>query len=287
MKLKFEASQKNGSSMKEVNMELYEALLVDRDNKDATIRDNEVHIDELYEQIRKLEKELGQLQSEKDELSERLKIGFQGTDSGTSGNVELESSELIHVKQELEKTSSDLLEVKEKCLVLENTVCETRTLLATVEQDKQNLLLKVNQLKVNEEESRCRYEADIKELDTFCKKLVDEMAGMKAAEDKKEEDFEEDVKKLKEELSSLNSANSDLDSKLSQKQQMILMLQSELSSAELELEECKSENEKMVAEFRLEKTAMTEKHGCDMEKMRNLIKELERLLSEEREERMQ
>lgn len=287
MGLKFEAPQKNRSSLKEVNMELYEALLVDRDNKDATIRDNDVHIVELYERIRTLEKELGQLQSEKDELCERLKIGFQGKDSGTSVNVELQSSELICVKQELEKTSSDLLKVKEKCLVLENTICETRTLLATVEQDKQNLLLKVNQLKVNEEESRCRYETDIKELDAFCKKLVDEMADMKAEGDNKKKDFEEDVKKLKEELSNLSNTNSDLDSKLSQKQQMILMLQSELSSAELELEECKSENDKIVAEFRLEKTAMAEKHGCDMEKMKNLIKELEILLSEEREMRIQ
>lgn len=281
MRLKFKTSQK------EVNMELYEALLVDRDNKDATIRDNEVHIDELYERIRNLEKELGGLQLEKDEVTERLKKGLQGEDTGTLANVELQSSELICVKQELEKASSELLEVKGKCLVLENTVSETRTLLETVEQDKQNLLARVNQLKVNEEESRCRYEADIKELDAFCKKLVDEMSGVKAEGDKKTKDFEEDVKKLKEELLSLSNTNSDVDSKLGQKQQMILMLQSELSSAALELEECKSENEKIVAEFRNEKTAMTEKYGCDMEKMRNLIQELERLLSEEREMRMQ
>lgn len=287
MGLMFKAPQNSGTSLKDVNMELYEALLVDRDNKDATIRDNEVHIDELHERIRKLEKELGRLQSEKDELTERLKKGFQKEDDGTLVNVELQSSELICVKQELEKASSGLLEVKEKCLTLENTVCETRTLLASVEQDRQNLLSKVNQLKLNEEESRCRYETDIKELDAFCKKLVDEMSGMKAEEDRKKKNFEEDVKKLKEEMLSLGNTNSDLDSKLSQKQQMILMLQSQLSSAELELEECKSENEKMAAEFQIEKTAMTEKHGCDMEKMRNLIKELETLLSEEREMRMQ
>jgi chromosome segregation ATPase len=287
MKLKFETSQKNGCSSKEVTAELYEALLVDRDNKDATIHDNEVHIDELYERIRKLEKELGQLQLEKDELLETHKTGFQGKDSEALVKLELQSSELISLKQELEKTSSDLLEVLGKCSVLENTVCENRTVLASVEQEKQDLLLKVNQLKDKEEESRLRYEMDIKELDALCKKLVDEMAGVRAEEVEKKKDLEEAVKKLKEELSSLSNANSDLDSKLSQKQQMILMLQSELSSAELELEECKSENEKMVTEFRIEKTAMTEKYGSDMEEMRNLIKELERLLSEERKMRMQ
>jgi len=132
---------------------------------------------------------------------------------------------------------------------------------------------------------RCRYETDIKELDAVCKKLVDEMADMKAKEDEK--NLEKAVEMLKEELSSLRNINADLESKLSQKQQMILMLQSELSSAELELEECKSENEKMAAEFKVEKNTMTEKYGSDMEEMRNLIQKLETLLSEERETRMQ
>lgn len=252
--------------MKEVNADLYEALLVDRDNKDATIHDNEVHIDELYERIRNLENTLSQLQAEKDESGEVHKMG-----------------ELADLRKELEKTSSDLLEVQEKCSVLEDTVCKTRTLLASAEQEKQNLLLKINQVKDNEEKSRCTYEMDIKELDSLCKKLVDDMVGVRAKEDEKKKELEEQVKKLKEELSNLSNTNSDLDSRLNQKQQMILMLQSELSSAELELEECKSENEKMVTE----EVAMTEKYGSDMTEMKALIKKLETLLSEEREMRMQ
>jgi chromosome segregation ATPase len=285
MRLKFEAPQKNEGSSKEVSVELYDALLVDRDNKDATIRDNELHIDELYERIRDLEKELGQLQLQKDELTETHKIYFQRTDNGTFIKTELQSNEMTDLKQQLEKRTSDLLDIQEKCTVLENTVAETRNLLRTAEQEKHDLLLKVNQLKENEEELRCRYETDIKELDAVCKKLVDEMAGMKANED--ENSLEKEVKMLKEELSSLRNTNTDLDSKLSQKQQMILLLQGELSSAELELEECKSENEKMTAEFKVEKNTMTEKYGSDMEEMRNLIKKLEGLLSEEREMRMQ
>jgi len=285
MKLKFEAPQKYECSSKEVSVELYEALLVDRDNKDATIRDNEVHIDELYERIRELEKELGHLQLQKGELTETHKMDFQGKDNGTCIQAELQRNEITDLKQQLEERTSDLLEVQEKCRVLENTVSETRNLLTSVEQEKQDLLLKVNQLKENEEVLRCRYETDIKELDAVCKKLVDEMADMKAKEDEK--NLEKAVEMLKEELSSLRNINADLESKLSQKQQMILMLQSELSSAELELEECKSENEKMAAEFRVEKNTMTEKYGSDMEEMRNLIQKLERLLSEERETRMQ
>ena len=284
-KLKFEAPQKNECSSKEVSVEMYEALLVDRDNKDATIRDNEVHIDELYERIRELEKELGQLQLQKGELTEARKIDFQGKENGTCIQAELQSNEITDLKQQVEERTSDLLEVQKKCRVLENTVSETRNLFASVEQEKQDLLLKVNQLKENEEELRCRYETDIKELDAVCKKLVDEMADMKAKEDEK--NSEKEVEMLKEELSSLRNINADLESKLSQKQQMILMLQSELSSAELELEECKSENEKMAAEFRVEKNTMTEKYGSDMEEMRNLIQKLEGLLSEEREMRMQ
>lgn len=269
--------------MKEVNAELYEALLVDRDNKDATIHDNEVHIDELYERLRKLEKELSQLQSEKDESGEEHKVGFQGKDSEMLARLELQSSELIYLKKELEKASSDLLEVKEKCSLLESTVCETRTLLASAEQEKQNLLLKVSQLKDNEKELRFRYEMDIKELDAFCKKLVDDMTGVRAEEEEKRKELEDDVKRLQGELSDLSNTNSDLDNRLSQKQQMILMLQSELSSAELELEECKSENEKMVTE----KSAMSEKYGSDMNEMKTLIKKLETLLSEERDMRVQ
>lgn len=285
MTLKFEAPQKNEGSSKVVSAELYEALLVDRDNKDATIRDNELHIGELCERIRELEKELGQLQLHKDEITERDKIDFQGQDNGRCIKAELQDNEMTDLKQQLEKKTFDLLEVQEKCTVLEKTISDTRNLLTTVEQEKQDLLLKVNQLKDNEEELRHRYEADVKELDDVCKKLVDEMAGMKAKEDEK--NLEEEVKLLKEELSSLRNKNTDLDSKLSQKQQMILMLQSQLSSAELELEECKSENERLVVEFRAEKNAMTEKYGSDMEEMRSLIKELERLLSEEREVRTQ
>jgi len=284
MKLKFEAPQKNECSSKEITVELYEALLVDRDNKDATIRDNEVHIDELYERIRELEKELGQLQVQKGKLTETHKMDFQGKDNGTCIQTELQGNEITDLKQKLEERTSDLLEVQEKCRVLENTVSETRNLLASVEQEKQDLLLKVNQLKENEE-LQCRYETDIKELDALCKKLVDEMADMKAKEDEK--NSEKEVEMLKEELSSLRNINTDLESKLNQKQQMILMLQSELSSAELELEECKSENEKMAAEFRVEKNTMREKYGSDMEERRNCIQKLERLLSEERETRMQ
>jgi early endosome antigen 1 len=283
IKLKFEVPLKKGGSLKEVNAELYEALLVDRDNKDATIRENEVHIDELYKRIRQLETKFGDLQPEKDELTEIHKTGLQGKDSELFEKLELQNSELINLKLELEKTSSELLEVKEKCSELESTVRETRTLLASAEQEKQGLLLKVNHLKDNEEESRCRYEMDIKELDALCKKLVDDMAGVRAEEDEKKKELEEDVKKLKEEVLELSTTNSDLDSKLSQKQQMILMLQSELSSAELELEECKSENEKMVTG----KAAMTEKYGSDMKEMKALIRKLEGLLSDERDMRMQ
>lgn len=283
MRLKFEAPQKNECSSKEVSVELYEALLVDRDNKDATIRDNEIHIDELYERIRELDKELGQLQLQKGELTETHKMDLQGKDKGTCIQAELQSNEITDLKQRLKERTSDLLEVQQKCRVLENTFSKTRNLLTSVEQEKQDLLLKFNQLKENEEELQCRYETDIKELDAVCKKLVDEMADMKA----KEKNSEKEVEILKEELSSLRNINTDLEGKLSQKQQMILMLQSELSSAELELEECKSENEKMAAEFRVEKNTMTEKYESDMEETRNIIQKLERLLSEEREMRMQ
>jgi len=285
MRLKFEATQKNECSSKEVSVELYEALLVDRDNKDATIHDNEVHIDELYERIRELEKEMGQLQLQKGELTEKHKMDSQGKDNGKCIQAELQSNEITDLKQQLEERTSDLLEVQEKCRLLENTISETRNLRTSVEQEKQDLMLKMNQLKENEEELRRRYETDIKELDAVCKKLVDEMADMKAKDDEK--NSEKEVEMLKEELSSLRNINTDLESKLSQKQQMILMLQGELSSAELELEECKSENEKMIAEFRVEKNTMTEKYGSDMEEMRNLIQKLEGLLSEERETRMQ
>ncbi|XP_069704328.1 myosin-11-like isoform X2 [Periplaneta americana] len=253
-KLKYETSANNETAAKEISTELYEALIVDRDNKDATIRENEAHIDELYERIRNLERDLQQLQSAYDALVQKNKIELE------EKNKEL--LRIVDVKPDLEKVESELSELREKCVVLEKSLSESETVVANLEEERDNLLANISELEKKEEESKLRHETDIKQMNVLCKKLTD-----LANENEKKKLLEQEAKDLKKELSKLREINSDLDSKLNQKQCMILMIQSELSSAELELEELKSENEKIIREFNTEKVALREAHISEIESL--------------------
>ncbi|PSN39526.1 hypothetical protein C0J52_12397 [Blattella germanica] len=251
-KLKYDSSQQNNLT-KEVDIELYDALLVDRDNKDATIRENEAHIEELCDRIRSLEINLQELQLERQKTEEHQTDMFKKQEE-LFLKLELQSQEIADLKLELEKTQVSLHKARENIIDLEKLISEKELQLLSHKQDKDNLLTEINNLKEAEIEYRSKYEWDVKESDAQCKDLNEKLKS--ALDDLK--DLEKENLTLKESVIILSDKNTDIDGKVNQKQQMILLLQGELSSKELELDE-----------------------------KRNMIENLEKLLSEEKELRVQ
>ena len=175
-KLNFDQVQKSDSAGK-VDAELYDALLVERDNKDATIKENEAYIEHLRECIRKLEKELQDIKSEEQKFDERNEEKIEETLK--------QNKELSDLKLELNKA-------KEICCDMEKLLDEKELSLLTYKQDKEDLLLQIRNLKEKEIESCSSYE-----VNDYYKRLEEEVAELKAAVAMKEE-LEEQVEKLKE-----------------------------------------------------------------------------------------
>ena len=261
---------------------MYEALLVERDNKDVTIKENEAHIDQLTESIRKLENEIEEIKFEKEKIKkehvDKIKQLLQ--------ELEIQRNELTDLKLELEANSSNLLRAKEVCCDLENLLSEKELSLLRHKQEEEDLQLQINELKEKQRECHSDYELNLKELSDHCKILEEKVEELEF-KDITRTDFEDQILKLREHIATLNDTNSNLKSKLNQKQQLILCLQGELSSSSLELEERKSENEKNIVDFWQEKMALIEKHNSEMEEKTNALEDLKKILAEEREKMLQ
>ncbi|KAJ9591651.1 hypothetical protein L9F63_001796 [Diploptera punctata] len=278
-KLKFE--QKTGST-REVDAEMYDALLVDRNNKDATIKENEAHIDELYECIRKLEQDLQQIKSEREELQKKNEEEI----GEILQKLEVQNKEMTALKLELKKSNFDLLRAKETCNDLEKQLGEKELSLLGCKQYKEDLVLEIKNLKEKEIEYRSNYEMNVKELNDHYKGLEKELAELRVIESLKEE-LKEEMDKVKENLAIISDSNSDLNCKLNQKQQLILWLQGELSSIGLELEECKSENEKMSDDFKQERESLISKYESEIEEKQKEVEDLRKIIADERERNLQ
>ncbi|PSN44108.1 hypothetical protein C0J52_07661 [Blattella germanica] len=168
--------------------------------------------------------------------------------------LKLQSQEIADLKLELEKTQASLHKARENIIDFEKLLSEKELQLLSHKLDKDNLLTEINNLKEAEIEYRSKYEWDVKESDAQCKDLNEKLKS--ALDDLK--GLEKENLILTESVIILSDKNTDTDGKVNQKQQMILLLQGELSSKELELDE-----------------------------KRNMIENLEKLLSEEKELRVQ
>nr|CAD7394272.1 unnamed protein product [Timema cristinae] len=269
IKLCPESIDKSENNTNDLSKEMYDALVVDRNNKDATIHELEAHIDELTSKVKVLEEEIQTLKECNESVS-KLKEDLENVNS---------------------KNKEGLLEIeRQTCSVfaMAGKLCSAEYAFTNKECTESSNSEKINQVLIYQHENgelKTQIEAlqeSVKALNE-CKEEVNVLKSVNQAltEDfLKLKEFSEENKVANEkEIVELTRVKVELETKLGTKQELILMLQGELSAAELDLEECRSETERLLVENAKGKHT----YDKEMEEMRFLLSELEKRIADDRE----
>nr|CAD7442043.1 unnamed protein product [Timema bartmani] len=272
IKLCPESTDKSENNANDLSKEMYDALVVDRNNKDATIHELEAHINELTSKVKVLEEEIQTLKESHESVVSKLKEDLK--------NVNSKNKECL---LEIEKQTCSMFTMEGKLCSAENAFIDNK------ECTESSISEKINQVMVYQHENgelKTQIEAlqeTVRSLNE-CKEDVNVLRSVNQAltEDflKLKELSEENKVANEEEIVELTRVKVELETKLGTKQELILMLQGELSTAELELEECRSETERLL----LENAKGKHTYDKEMEEMRFLLSELERRIADDREE---
>ncbi|CAG2058346.1 unnamed protein product [Timema podura] len=272
IKLCPESTDKSENNANDLSKEMYDALVVDRNNKDATIHELEAHINELTSKVKVLEEEIQTLKECHESVVSKLKEDLK--------NVNSKNKECL---LEIEKQTCSMFTMEGKLCSAENAFIDNK------ECTESSISEKINQVIIYQHENgelKTQIEAlqeTVRSLNE-CKEDVNVLRSVNQAltEDfLKLKEFSEENKVANEkEIVELTRVKVELETKLGTKQELILMLQGELSTAELELEECRSETEKLL----LENAKGKHTYDKEMEEMRFLLSELERRIADDREE---
>nr|CAD7457634.1 unnamed protein product [Timema tahoe] len=272
IKLCPESTDKSENNANDLSKEMYDALVVDRNNKDATIHELEAHINELTSKVKVLEEEIQTLKESHESVVSKLKEDLK--------NVNSKNKECL---LEIEKQTCSMFTMEGKLCSAENAFIDNK------ECTESSISEKINQVMIYQHENgelKTQIEAlqeTVRSLNE-CKEDVNVLRSVNQAltEDflKLKELSEENKVANEEEIVELTRVKVELETKLGTKQELILMLQGELSTAELELEECRSETERLL----LENAKGKHTYDKEMEEMRFLLSELERRIADDREE---
>ncbi|KAL6448406.1 hypothetical protein ACFW04_000378 [Cataglyphis niger] len=273
---------KNGHTLLNKNQNMkYESdqqladLQVECVNKDKTIQEHEKHIEEMKEDVRKLEAEIEELHKKQNEMEMQHTEDIEAMaklqqeiinnhDDKHQAEAQLLRSQLLEVSEEKEREISmrkametDLrnhaTELSRRIIVLEAELCAKK------------------------EENKTM----IENLETRIEELLNTLKTIKHDHDTKIGLLQKEKSQLNVYIMDLTQEQSNLESKLEIKQNVILELQAQLSALQCELDELKAKYEKLADESIKRISDLTDKHEKEVQHLKNdFMKEKEKLLTE-------
>ncbi|XP_011877411.1 PREDICTED: hyaluronan mediated motility receptor-like isoform X2 [Vollenhovia emeryi] len=252
-----------GQSMKYENLQQLADLQVECSNKDKTIQEHEKHIEDMKDEMRKLEYELEELRKKQDEIEaqhmkdiEKLATLHQGVLNDHDENHQAEIQSLRYKLLEMtEEKEREISTRKAMEMELRNRAAELVKGITTLEAE----------LCAKREEDGAKIEA----LETEIAELLNKL-------EKAKQDYDIEIGLLEKEkyqldicVANLTQDRSDLESKLEIRQNEISELEAQLSALQCELHELKAQYEELASDYVNKFSDFTNKYEEQIEHMKN------------------
>ncbi|XP_070153196.1 putative leucine-rich repeat-containing protein DDB_G0290503 isoform X1 [Polyergus mexicanus] len=276
------AKTKNGHTFLNRNQNMkYESnqqladLQVECLNKDKTIQEHERHIEEMKEDVRKLEAEIEKLHKKQNEMEMQHTEDIEAMaklqqeiinnhDNKHQAEAQLLRSQLLEVSEE-----------KEREISMRKTM-ETELRNHATELSRRIIALEA-ELCAKKEENKTM----IENLEIRIEELLNTLKAIKHDHDTKIGLLQKEKSQLDVCVTNLTQEQSNLESKLEIKQNVILEIQAQLSALQCELDELKVEYEKLANDSIKRISDLTDKHEKEIQHLKNdFMKEKEKLLTE-------
>ncbi|RLU25556.1 hypothetical protein DMN91_001712 [Ooceraea biroi] len=244
-------------------------------NKDKTIQEHERHIEEMKDDVRKLEAELEKLHKKQIETEEQ-----HAKDIETMAKLQQEIMNNHDNKHEVEMKllRSQLLEVSEE----KEQEISVRKLMETELRNRAAELVKrigtlEAELCAEKEENKIRIQC----LEARIEELLNTLKKVECDRDTEIGLLQQEKCQLDIRVTDLTQERSNLEAKLETRQNVILDLQAQLSALQCELDELKAEYEKLVDNSNKQMSDLTDQHEKEMQHLRDIfLMEKNELLTE-------
>ncbi|KYN40272.1 Laminin subunit alpha-3 [Trachymyrmex septentrionalis] len=263
---------KNQNMKYESNQQLAD-LQVECLNKDKTIQEHEKHIEDMKDEIRKLEIELEELRKKQDEIEtqhmkdiETMAKLQQDVINSHDGKHQVEMqtlrSQLLEMTKEKER---EILSRKAMEMELRSRATELSKGITTLEAE----------LNAKKEENRTKIEA----LETHIEELLNKLEIVKRDRDIEIELLQKEKCQLDVCITNLTQERSNLESTLEIKQNEITKLEAELSDLQRESQELKAQYGELADSYVHKISDFTNEHEEEIKHLKNdFLKEKEELL---------
>ncbi|KMQ89388.1 hyaluronan mediated motility receptor [Lasius niger] len=244
-------------------------------NKDKTIQEHEKHIEEMKEDVLKLEAEIEKLHKKQNEIEvqhtkdieamAKLQQEIIGNhDDKHQAEVQLLRFQLLEASEEKEREISIRKTMETE---LRNRATELSRKITALEAE----------LCAKKEENKTMIEA----LETRIEELLNTLKAMERDHDTEIGLLQKEKNQLDVCITDLTQERSNLESKLEIKQNVILELQAQLSALQCELDELKTEYEKLADDSIKRISDLADKHEKEIQHLKNdFLKEKKKLLTE-------
>ncbi|XP_018405009.1 PREDICTED: hyaluronan mediated motility receptor-like isoform X2 [Cyphomyrmex costatus] len=263
---------KNQSMKYESNQQLAD-LQVECLNKDKTIQEHEKHIEDMKDEIRKLETELEELHKKQNEIETQH---MKDIEKMAKLQQDVINSHDDKHQAEMQTLRSQLLEItKEKEReILTRKAMETELRSRAAELSKGITILEV-ELNAKKEQNRTKIEA----LETHIKELLNKLETAKQDRDTDIELLQKEKYQLDVCVTNLTQERSNLESTLEIKQNEISKLEAELYILQRKSQELKEQYGELADSYVQKISDFTNKHEEEIKHLKNdFLKEKEELL---------
>ncbi|XP_012063941.1 PREDICTED: hyaluronan mediated motility receptor-like [Atta cephalotes] len=263
---------KNQNMKYESNQQLAD-LQVECLNKDKTIQEHEKHIEDMKDEIRKLETELEELRKKQDEIeTQHMK------DIETMAKLQQDVINSHDDKHQVEMQTfrSQLLEMtKEKEREISSRKAMEKELRSRATELSKGITTLEAELNAKKEENRIKIEA----LETHIEELLNKLEIVKRDRDIEIELLQKEKCQLDVYVTNLTQERSNLESTLEIKQNEISKLEAELSALQRKSQELKEQYGELADSYVHKISDFTNKHEEEIKHLKNdFLKEKEELL---------
>ncbi|XP_043669772.1 hyaluronan mediated motility receptor-like isoform X2 [Vespula pensylvanica] len=250
-------------------------LQVECTNKDRTIQEHEKHIEEMKEEMCKLEVQIEDLHKKQVEVEEQHRKDIE-TMAKLQQEV-LDNHDERH-QVEAEELRSKLLDMsREK----EQEISARRILENELRKRVAELLEKISLLESELARKTEKNQIAIQTLETRNKELLSKLKALEEERDVQVELLEKEKSQLVSDVNDLTDNKCELEGKLEKRQEVILELQAQLSTLQCELDELKGEYDKLLEDSMKQTSDLVKNYDEEKETLKDtFVREKEELESQ-------